>query len=91
MPCRRLTPVTSDTRPVGGNDMPRSGQPLTRSRCCSKSCVASSTSCAATPPDAVAAGELRVPLARTFPFEQASAAVEALGQHKPGKLAITMH
>jgi NADPH:quinone reductase len=40
--------------------------------------------------DAVAAGELRVPIAKTFPFEQASAAVEAFGQHKLGKLAITM-
>ena len=39
---------------------------------------------------AVAAGDLRVPIAKTFPFEQASVSVEAFGQHKLGKLAITM-
>lgn len=40
--------------------------------------------------DSVAAGTLRVPVARTYPLDQAVQAVADFGGHKLGKLVITM-
>ncbi|MDQ1615977.1 MAG: hypothetical protein QOJ60_1916 [Actinomycetota bacterium] len=40
--------------------------------------------------DAVAAGDLQVPISATFPMDEAPAAVAAFGGHKLGKLVITV-
>jgi NADPH:quinone reductase-like Zn-dependent oxidoreductase len=40
--------------------------------------------------DAVASGDLRVPIAQTFPFDDAADALAAFGSHKLGKLLVTM-
>jgi NADPH:quinone reductase-like Zn-dependent oxidoreductase len=40
--------------------------------------------------NAVASGELKVPVSQTFPLNDAVAAVAAFGQHKQGKLVVTI-
>jgi NADPH:quinone reductase-like Zn-dependent oxidoreductase len=40
--------------------------------------------------EAIAAGRLQVPVERTFPLGDAAAALSAFGQHKRGKLIITL-
>jgi NADPH:quinone reductase-like Zn-dependent oxidoreductase len=40
--------------------------------------------------DAIAAGQLQVPIGQTFPLDDAAAAVAAFGQHKLGKIVVTV-
>jgi NADPH:quinone reductase-like Zn-dependent oxidoreductase len=39
--------------------------------------------------EATASGSLQVPVARSYPFEEAASALAGFGEHKLGKLVIT--